>query len=94
MPSHIIQLHCTFLYVLSRIKRYAESHYTAPPMYYVKRYAESHYALCMYYLGLNGMPSHIIQLHCTFLYVYVSRIKRYAESHYTAPPYVAALCII
>ena len=31
MPSHIIQLHCTLLlYVLSRIKRYAESHYTAP----------------------------------------------------------------
>ena len=44
----------------------------------------------MYYLGLNGMPSHIIQLHRTFLYV-LSRIKRYAESHYTAPPYVAAL---
>ena len=32
MPSHIIQLHRTLLlYVLSRIKQYAESHYTAPP---------------------------------------------------------------
>ena len=84
MPSHIIQLHCTFLYVLSRIKRYAESHYTAPLVRYCS----------MYYLGLNGMPSHIIQLHRTLLLYVLSRIKRYAESHYTAPLYVAALCII
>ena len=60
MLSHIIQLHRTLLlYVLSRIKRYAESHYTAPlcvPFLYVlsriKWYAESHYTAPPYVAAL------------------------------------------
>ena len=55
MPSHIIQLHrMLLLYVLSRIKRYAESHYTAPlyillyVLSRIKRYAESHYTAPLY----------------------------------------------
>ena len=67
MPSHI-QLHRTLLlYVLSRIKRYAESHYTAPlglngshytatlllyVLSRIKRYAESHYTAPPYVAAL------------------------------------------
>ena len=53
-----------------------------------------HRTLLLYVLSRIKRYAKSHTVYRTLLLYVLSRIKRYAESHYTAPPYVAALCII